>query len=102
MVSKSQKPLIAQNPQFDITFLYEQFIGPLPDSFIQFCTEFKKHFPTIYDTKCILIQHKGAQEGAKTTLDVTHGKLIKDKGYESNIQFAFDTSAHDQFGAYAG
>ena len=45
-----KKPIIAHNPQMDILFVYEQFIAPLPDTFLEFCSEWRKLFPCIYDT----------------------------------------------------
>lgn len=53
MLINAKKPLVGHNPQYDVAFLYEQFIAPLPDTFIEFCQEWRKLFPVTYDTKCI-------------------------------------------------
>ena len=37
MLIDSKKPIVGHNPQYDVAFLYEQFIAPLPKSFIEFC-----------------------------------------------------------------
>jgi len=56
MLIEAKKPIIAHNPQFDVQFLYEQFIAPLPATYLDFCTEWKKNFPVIYDTKVVYYQ----------------------------------------------
>ena len=86
----AKKPIIAHNPQMDILFVYEQFIAPLPDSFLEFCTEWKKHFPCIYDTRLI----------GKATLQAIFKKIGTDKKYQGNLAFGYDIEADQQFGKY--
>ena len=37
MLIESKKPLVGHNPQYDLLFIHEKFIGPLPEDFIDFC-----------------------------------------------------------------
>lgn len=41
MLIKAKKPLIAQNPQYDVGFLYEKFIAPMPSNYLSFCKEWR-------------------------------------------------------------
>jgi hypothetical protein len=101
ILTDAKKPIVAQNPQYDIAFLYEQFIAPLPDNFIDFCTEWKKQFPVIYDTKCINIEVDPIK-GGKSNLEDLYHKCTSDKSYNNNLAFKFDTAAHAEFGNYDG
>lgn len=83
-----------------MAFLYEQFIGPLPATFIEFCVEWKKYFPVLYDTKCVSIELTGADKGGKTNLEDLYEKCLKDKAVSNNLQFKFDVAAHLDFGKY--
>lgn len=74
ILAAAKKPLVAQNPQYDMAFVYEQFIGPLPPTFIEFCVEWKKYFPILYDTKCVSIELTGADKGGKTNLEDLYAK----------------------------
>ena len=86
----AKKPIVAHNPQMDILFVYEQFIAPLPDSFLDFCTEWRQLFPCIYDTRII----------GKATLDQIFSKITTDKKYQSILSFQFDSNTDAQFAAY--
>ena len=44
-------PLIGHYMILDVAFLYDHFIGPLPDSLEEFRLEIFNKFPTLYDTK---------------------------------------------------
>jgi len=54
----SKKPLIGHNPQYDVCFLYEKFVAPLPETFIEFCCAWRKHFPVTFDTKVVFFELK--------------------------------------------
>jgi len=53
MLKKGRKPLIGHNMFFDVIYLYNQFIGELPDNFIEFAKSFHSIFPELYDTRAI-------------------------------------------------
>ena len=55
----SKKPLIGHNCIYDICFLYDQFIGPLPSTFLKFTSEWRNLFPEIYDSKYISYKYQG-------------------------------------------
>lgn len=38
---EAKKPLIAHNPQYDVGFLYEKFVAPMPPTFLEFCKEWR-------------------------------------------------------------
>eukprot|EP01096_Ripella_sp_DP13-Kostka_P009422 TRINITY_DN3624_c0_g1_i1.p1 TRINITY_DN3624_c0_g1~~TRINITY_DN3624_c0_g1_i1.p1 ORF type:complete len:553 (-),score=233.95 TRINITY_DN3624_c0_g1_i1:77-1735(-) len=48
-----KKPLVGHNLSFDICFLSEYFLRPLPPRIEQFREIFHEAFPTVYDTKVI-------------------------------------------------
>eukprot|EP01016_Furgasonia_blochmanni_P032851 TRINITY_DN3393_c0_g1_i2.p1 TRINITY_DN3393_c0_g1~~TRINITY_DN3393_c0_g1_i2.p1 ORF type:complete len:503 (+),score=30.49 TRINITY_DN3393_c0_g1_i2:66-1574(+) len=52
----SKKPLIGHNLILDLGFLYDHFVGELPDNFQTFAERVHVAFPIIYDTK-ILSNH---------------------------------------------
>jgi len=74
----------------------------LPATFIDFCTEWKKHFPIIYDTKCISIELNGPDKGGKIILEELYNRCMNDKSYNTNLVFKYDTAAHAEFGNYEG
>ena len=88
MLKDAKKPLIGHNPMYDIAFLYEQFIEPLPDSFIEFCCKWKENFPVIYDTK-VLYQLVPASEKRYviSILDNIFKIVQVEKQYSSNLTF---------------
>jgi len=49
----SRKPIIVHHGLFDLLFVYDAFIGKLPNSLEQFTAELHRTFPLIYDTKWI-------------------------------------------------
>ena len=52
-LKEAGKPIIGHNMFFDILFTYEKFIDQLPPTYKDFAKAWKKHFPTVYDTKCL-------------------------------------------------
>jgi poly(A)-specific ribonuclease len=50
---KAQKPIIGHNMIYDIIYLYNQFIGPLPANYADFTNEWIACFPSLYDTKVL-------------------------------------------------
>ena len=100
MLIDAKKPLVAHNPQFDVAFLFEQFIAPMPDSFIEFCLQWKKHFPIIYDTKALFYEVKQDVGRNFSNLEDIFKKVRTDKKYSNNLAVSFDISADEQFGSY--
>lgn len=52
----SKKPLIGHNMIYDLGFVFNQFIGPLPSTFNQWSTQVESYFPSIYDTKVLSLE----------------------------------------------
>lgn len=46
-------PIIGHNMMYDIIYLYNQCIGPLPDSYDEFVKEWHQRFPVTVDTKLL-------------------------------------------------
>ena len=80
MLIDAKKPLVGHNPQYDVAFMYEQFIGPLPDTFIEFCEEWRKSFPMTYDTKAIYSEfaHGTWGPGVKSFLNLCFEAIVAD------------------------
>eukprot|EP00727_Mastigamoeba_balamuthi_P004672 m51a1_g14202 hypothetical protein (495) ;mRNA; r:143385-145047 len=51
MLSPGSPPVVFHNGIADIVFLYQTFVGELPESYQSFCCKVAKRFPKIYDTK---------------------------------------------------
>ena len=96
----AKKPLVAHNPEYDVTFLYEQFIAPLPASFIEFCRQWKSNFPVIYDTKVLFYEVKKEVGRNKSPLEDIFKKISTDKKYSNNLSVNFDIQAEEGFGKY--
>ena len=55
----SKKPLVGHNCIYDMCFLYDQFIAPLPNTFNEFSKNWRENFSAIYDSKYIACQYVG-------------------------------------------
>lgn len=91
---------MAHNPQYDVMFLYEQFIGPLPSSFIEFCKEWKQNFDAIYDTKAVFYEITRDVGRNKSALEDIFRKVRTDKKYNNNVAIKLDVRAEQAFGNY--
>lgn len=54
-----KRPLIGHFASLDLGFLYQTFIGELPNTYEEFCRSLRERFPYILDTKVISkkVQH---------------------------------------------
>jgi len=82
---------------FDIAFFYEQFIGRLPKTYVEFTTLWKASFGETYDTKTLA---ENAGEFNKTALSHLYYRCQKDKRISNNLLFGFDELAHEKFRTY--
>jgi poly(A)-specific ribonuclease len=57
-IIKARKPVVGHNCMYDWLYLYNQFIGRLPETYLQFATEWNKLFPKTYDTKVLAFNSK--------------------------------------------
>lgn len=84
---QAQKPIIGHNMIYDIIYLYNQFIGELPDTYAEFIQEWNKRFPHVYDTKVLSCL---AEYFGRTDLGKVYEKCTTDRGMENNITINFD------------
>ena len=89
--------LIGHNCMYDLIYFYNQFMGPLPDTYQEFAEEWLDNFPAVYDTKVL---SDNADYFGKTTLGKVYDKCEKDKRLYDILQVRFDTQ--NQFLAYHG
>ena len=102
MLIEAKKPLIGHNPQYDFAFMYEKFVAPLPDSFIEFCAAWRQNFPEIYDTKCCFYELDKDPERMRSTLQDVFKKASNpnDKKFSNNLKIIFDGEASPEFEKY--
>lgn len=82
---------------FDVAFIYEQFVAPLPGSYTEFATLWKNHFPLVYDTKTLAVS---SGEFQKTALSHLFYRCQKDKRISNNLMFSYDSLASEKFSSY--
>ena len=46
-------PIIGHNMMYDVVYFYNQFVGPLPNTYEEFSKEWFERFPETYDTKVL-------------------------------------------------
>lgn len=72
----------------------------MPDTFVEFCSEWRKRFPATYDTKVVNFQLSQDVRNNRSSLEDLYNKVTKDKLYFNNLKIKFDTDADREFGAY--
>lgn len=50
---EGKKPIVGHNMIYDILYLYNQFIGELPETYIEFINTWHGLFPAVYDNKVV-------------------------------------------------
>jgi poly(A)-specific ribonuclease len=102
---KAQKPLVGHNLIYDVGFLYDQFIAPLPDTFLKFSECWREWFPVTYDTKSIAIRSE-LKVFRRTDLESLYRMWSKDETLKKQIKIemgheGLEEKAHDAgFDAY--
>lgn len=89
--------LIGHNMIYDVIYFYNQFIGPLPDTYEQFIEEWYHDFPATYDTKILSFK---ADYFGKTILGKVFEKCENDKRLKDVLKFQFDLK--NGFTSYEG
>jgi poly(A)-specific ribonuclease len=79
-------PLIGHNCMYDLVYLYNQFVAPLPDSYKEFAAEFHSLFPICFDTKNLATK----SQINRTVLGFLYENLKQDKFYKDILGFQFD------------
>ena len=73
--------VVGHNSLLDLLYIYQSFVGDLPDSYFDFKTQVNKGFPYFYDTKYLsnLPQFSTKFEG--TSLQEIQDVILKDKEF---------------------
>jgi hypothetical protein len=80
-------PVIGHNMMYDLLYFYDQFIGPLPDTYEQFAKEWNSRFPSTFDTKVLSFK---ADYFGKTVLGKVYEKCQEDKRLKDILGFVYD------------
>jgi len=72
---------------YDIIYFYNQFVGPLPDTYDEFVTSWYSMFPSVFDTKVCSFT---ADYFGKTILGKVFEKCQADKRLKDVLSFRFD------------
>jgi hypothetical protein len=72
---------------YDLLYFYNQFIGPLPDTYEQFTHEWNSRFPSTFDTKVLSFK---ADYFGKTVLGKVYEKCQEDKRLKDILGFCYD------------
>jgi poly(A)-specific ribonuclease len=86
-IIEAKKPIVGHNCMFDWVYVYNQFIGELPDTYDEFIKDWHEKFPATYDNK-VLCQN--SRHFFKTALGVVYEKCTTDENYKSLLKFSFD------------
>lgn len=79
--------MIGHNCMYDIIYFYNQFIGPLPDTYEQFIKSWSSHFHTLYDTKILT---SNANYFGSTTLGKVQQKCENDHRLADILKIRYD------------
>ncbi|TNV81953.1 hypothetical protein FGO68_gene6872 [Halteria grandinella] len=94
----AKKPIIGHNMMYDIIYLYNQFIAPLPPTYLEFAAHWHALFPSIYDNKVLCTQ---AEYFGRTDLGRIYEKCtVDEKLVNCGVKVAFDIEKG--FGNYEG
>ena len=91
MINEAQKrclPLIGHNCTYDLIYFYNQFVGPLPDTYKGFAQKWHDIFPHSYDTKNLATK---ADYFNRTVLGNLYEKVKADKRLAGILGFEFDS-----------
>ncbi|XP_060567626.1 poly(A)-specific ribonuclease PNLDC1-like, partial [Ruditapes philippinarum] len=84
LMTQLKKPLLGHNCLMDLMLIYDKFYNPLPQSYTEFKTNLHSLFPTVFDTKHIVLSMRRdmAQTGMlqQTSLGELYTDLESKKG----------------------
>ena len=84
---EAKKPLIGHNCMYDWIYVYNQFVGKLPDTYLEFAKEWHACFPNTFDTKVLAFNSKSFFQ---TGLGNLYEKVTNDEKFKHNIKNQFD------------
>lgn len=79
---KSKKPLIGHNCLYDWLYIYNQFVAPLPDTYLEWINDWSAKFPTTFDNKVLAFNSKMFY---KTSLGELYEKCTKEDKFKNNL-----------------
>lgn len=85
---ESKRPIIGHNMIYDIIYLYNQFVGKLPDTYEEFNKAWYDSFPFVYDTKVLSFNSKMF---GNTALGRIYEKCTTEEQLKSVLNYAFDS-----------
>jgi hypothetical protein len=86
---KAKKPLVGHNFIYDVAFLYDQFVAPMPDTFSEFSQKWRECFPDAYDTKTIALK-SDLKLFRKTDLESLYKTCRTDSTLLKEINYCID------------
>lgn len=93
----SKKPIIGHNMIYDIIYLLNQFVMPLPADYAEFVKEWHGLFPHVYDTKVLAT---ASEYFSRTDLGKVFEKCVNDGRMRQLLRISFDI--HNGFTNYEG
>jgi len=72
---------------YDWLYVYNQFIAPLPPTYLDFIEKWSKLFPKTYDNKVLAFNSNSFY---RTSLGELYEKCISDDKFKNNLKFKFD------------
>ena len=83
----NKKPLFGHNCMYDWLYIFNQFVAPLPQTYLEFIEIWSKQFPNTYDNKVLAFHSKSFY---RTSLGEVYEKCTTDEKFKSNLKFKFD------------
>ena len=90
MTEMKKRPLIGHNNMYDILYFYNQFMGRLPATYMDFIKVWNKYFPMTYDSK-VISYNNGDQCGTNFVLGTVFEFVDNDPYFSQILNFRFDT-----------
>ena len=84
-----KKPIVGHNWIYDMCFLFDQFLAPLPDTYLEFTSAWREYFPVTFDSKYVTKNIKG-KLFQWTQLGTLFKKCRKDKSLKNMLSFSID------------
>jgi len=72
---------------YDWLYVFNQFVAPLPPTFLDFIEIWSKLFPKTYDNKVLAFNSNSFY---RTSLGELYEKCISDDKFKNNLKFKFD------------
>jgi hypothetical protein len=72
---------------YDWLYVFNQFVAPLPPTYIEYIEIWSKYFPNTFDNKVLAFHSKSFY---RTSLGEVYEKCISDDKFKNNLKFKFD------------